>query len=571
MSPVNNVMHYNKNGEWKTYITGLDHVDMLEAVHEVGYNLSNNKLDTAAKEIIGEDYGKTEAGGWKYWKTDYKKFLEYSIRDVEILKRIDDDLGIFSLYCTIQKMTNITNLNDVSFKSSVVDKFILSECHGNMVFPTRRTAEKQKYMGATVLDPKAGLYENVGVVDYASLYPTSIMSFNLSPETFICSDKMCNDRGIDINDVVAKLDERGLKYVDTGFSDELFGGRYLFYAQEERVGLLPRILKKMYAERRRIKAEMKNTDDPILLNALDHHQLTLKIVLNSAYGAFGFNYFRLYKPEVADAITFFARRALDFAIEGLVSYGQTTIYGDTDSVFFEQSSGWKDHHKKWEKWFAIQLNDVFIPQYNNGCVPEYQMMELEYEKDLERIYFGDSKKRYYGIERNTGKKYIKGLNIIRKDAPPFLKVKLNEITEMVVRNKLTLNHILDLRKEIESIPYEQLAITKKFSKRFELYQKTQPQHVKGARFANEILGTSIDHRDMPYLFYIVSHCEGDKKKADRNKAICLLDEHLHFIDERKDLFELDYDTYFQKQVVDQLMEFEHIPYLSKIIKEYKTR
>ena len=175
------------------------------------------------------------------------------------------------------------------------------------------------------------------------------------------------------------------------------------------------------------------------------------------------------------------------------------------------------------------------------------------------------------IERNTGKKYIKGLNIIRKDAPPFLKIKLNEITEMVVRNQLTLDHILDLRKEIESIPYEQLAITKKFSKRFELYQKTQPQHLKGARFANEILGTSIDHRDMPYLFYIVSHCEDDKKKADRNKAICLLDEHLHFIDERKDLFELDYDTYFQKQVIDQLMEFEHIPYIAKIIGEYKGR
>ena len=571
MSPVNNVMHYNKNGEWKTYITGLDHVDMLEAVHEVGYNLSNNKLDTAAKEIIGDDYGKTEEGGWKYWKTDYKKFLEYSIRDVEILKRIDDTLGIFSLYCTIQKMTNITNLNDVSFKSSVVDKFILSECHGDMVFPTRRTAEKQKYMGATVLDPTAGLYENVGVVDYASLYPTSIMSFNLSPETFICSDKLCNDRGIDINDIVAKLDERGIKYVDTGFNHELFGGRYLFYAQEERVGLLPRILKKMYAERRRIKAEMKKTDDPVLLNALDHHQLTLKIVLNSAYGAFGFNYFRLYKPEVADAITFFARRALEFAINGLEEFDQRVIYGDTDSAFFVQSSGWSDHHKKWERWFANELKETFIGKYNNGCTEDYQMMELEYEKDLERIYFGDSKKRYYGIERNTGKKYIKGLNIIRKDAPPFLKVKLNEITEMVVRNQLTLDHILDLRKEIESIPYEQLAITKKFSKRFELYQKNQPQHLKGAKFANEILGTSIDHRDMPYLFYIVSHCEGDKKKADRNKAICLLDEHLHFIDERKDLFELDYDTYFQKQVIDQLMEFEHIPYLAKIIEEYKRR
>jgi DNA polymerase elongation subunit (family B) len=196
-------------------------------------------------------------------------------------------------------------------------------------------------------------------------------------------------------------------------------------------------------------------------------------------------------------------------------------------------------------------------------------MELEYEKDLERIYFGDSKKRYYGIERNTGKKYIRGLNIIRKDSPPFLKEKLNEITELIVTQQFTIQDLISLRYDIEKIPYTELAITKKFSKRFELYDKNQPQHLKAARFANEILGTSIDHKDIPYLFYIVSHCEEDLKPKDRNTAICLLDEHLHFIDERKDLFEIDYETYFKKQVLDQLKEFDQIEYVVNILKEYK--
>lgn len=250
-------------------------------------------------------------------------------------------------------------------------------------------------------------------------------------------------------------------------------------------------------------------------------------------------------------------------------FANNILVHNTDSCFFKQSSGWKEHHKKWEKWFAKALTDEFVTSYNNGCTPEYQMMELEYEKDLEKIYFGDSKKRYYGIERNTNKKYIRGLNIIRKDAPPFLKEKMNEITEKLVREELTLEDITDLRKRIETIPYVELAITKKFSKPFDAYVKNKPQHVKGAKWANEILGTSIDHRDMPYLFYVVSRCEDDLKKADRNKAICLLDEHLHFIDERKDLFEIDYETYFQKQVLDQLKEFNHVEYVMDILAEYK--
>lgn len=218
-------------------------------------------------------------------------------------------------------------------------------------------------------------------------------------------------------------------------------------------------------------------------------------------------------------------------------FANNILVHNTDSCFFRQSSGWSKHHEKWEQWFSNALTEDFVGRYNNGCIPDYQMMELEYEKDLERIYFGDSKKRYYGIERNTGKKYIRGLNIIRADAPPFLKSRMNEITEKLVRRELTLEDIIDLRQKIEEVPYKDLAITKKFSKPFDAYTKNRPQHVKGAKFANEILGTRIDHRDMPYLFYIVSKCEDDKKKIDRNKAICLLDEHLHFIDERKDLLD----------------------------------
>ena len=73
---------------------------------------------------------------------------------------------------------------------------------------------------------------------------------------------------------------------------------------------------------------------------------------------------------------------------------------------------------------------ILSKKYNTGLSDEYQHMDLKFEYDFERIYFGESKKRYYGIIRDTGKKYIKGLNIIRKDTPEFLKKALNKMTEL---------------------------------------------------------------------------------------------------------------------------------------------
>lgn len=566
MSPIGRVTHYSRGYEWKTYIDGIDHIDMMNSIAEVGYNLPNNKLATAAKEILqDEDCEKLTEVTWKDWKDDFAGFMRYGLRDVEILKRIDESLGIFDLFCTVQKITNITQLNEISFKSSVVDKFILSECKDQYVFPTRRTVKKQEYKGATVLDPKPGLYHDLGIVDYASLYPTSVMSFNLSPETFICSQEQVEGMGMTIDQVINELKKKGTKYVDTGYDEDLIGKRYLYYAQSEKVGVLPRILKKMYEERVRIKKEMKGEKDPVHKNALDKHQYALKIILNSAYGAFGFNFFRLYKVEVADSITFFARRALAYAIADLEKCGMPVVYGDTDSCFFLHGGNDVD---TWLNAYNSKLKSSFIPTYNHGSTPEYEMMNLEYEKDFETIYIGDSKKRYYGIERNSRKKYIKGLNIIRKDTPPFLKVRMNEITEKAVTGGLTTQDLWGLRREIENQPLATIGITKAYGQPFSSF-KNKANHVEGAKFANEHLKTKITHKDTPLLFYIVSNCEESLKPKDRHTTICLLPEHLHFIGKRKDVFEIDYTTYFAKQVIEQLKEFEHIEQVKNVLKEYK--
>lgn len=572
LSPAGYAKIYRKGDFWRCYINGLDHIDMMEAVQDLGYNLSNFKLATAAKEILDDpDMEKLTAVTWRDWKDNYKGFLEYSIRDVEILVEIEAALEIFSLYTTLQELANLPGLNYVLMKSTVVDFYILTEYHGKTVFPTRLTRQRKKYMGAMVLDPREpGLHLDVGVVDYASLYPTSVMAFNLSPETFIASAHDVEDAGKTVEQFRQRLADRNVDVVDTGPNDELFGKRYWFLAHNQRTGLLPKVLKKLYLERRRLKAEMKKPNiSKAHKNALDKHQQAIKLVLNSTYGAMGFPWFRLYKPEVADAITYFARQALQYAIDNLDGSGMPVLYGDTDSCFFKENGRSFDEITEWVEEFNQSLANDFIPAFNQGPDPDYSMLELEFEKDMERFYMAKAKKRYYGVERNSGKKYIRGLNIIRKDAPILLKDKLNGLAEHCVNETLTAQHLVDLRKAVEQAPLEEIGITKSFSKRFSEYTKNLPQHLKGAQFANLHLEAGVTHMDNPFMFYIISKCEDDKKPKERTQVICVNDDQLPTLLNHPDLFEFDWDTFFHKQVVEQLEEFDHIPSVKAAIAEYE--
>ena len=244
-----------------------------------------------------------------------------------------------------------------------------------------------------------------------------------------------------------------------------------------------------------------------------------------------------------------------------------------NSEFALQNGKTNDEIETWvDNFNNHELIENFIPKYNNGDmekIKEHLTMEIEYEKDMERIFFSDSKKRYYGIIRKDRSKYIRGMNIIRKDAPAFLKEKLNILSELAVNDMLEVKHLHTLRRLIEIQPLKSIGVVKAFSRRFDKYEKTQPQHLKASKWANEILGTKISHIHNPYMFYVVSKCEEDIKPRERNKAICVLEEDLPMVKAHPELFEIDYNTYFSKQVLEQISEFDSIESVKNVIEEYK--
>ena len=564
--------YIKKRGDyWKFQIKGLDHIDMMEALQDLKYNLPNWKLATAAKVILkDEEFGKLTDTTWKNWIDDYEGFLKYAVRDVEILKEINEKVQVFDLYISMQQIANLETLNLVFFKSMLIDNYMCKEFHNKIIFPTRYTKKRRDYQGAIVIEPtEPGLNENVTVMDYTSLYPTTVMAFNISPETFICSQEQCEKAGMDIEDVVKQLKADNIDYVDTGYSKDLFGRRYLFYGHTHKVGILPQILKKVFVQRVEINRALKAGEIPDdQYEAMHKRQWSYKIIMNSAYGAMGYSLFRMCLFECADSTTYFARQALKFGLVHFNQKGHKPLYADTDSVFIKSNGKDETGMKGMQKEYNDSLYNNFVKKHNTGPVKDYMFLDLKFEYYLDRIYFGDVKKRYYGIVKGSGKKVIRGMNIIRKETPEYLKKRLNDMAELAVTNKLTLDWVLDLRKEVESQPYQKIGMAKGFGKPFNTYTKTMPQHVKAAVWANDILGTELTNLDNPYLFYVKSKIEDDKKLKERHKAICINEDDLHLIDKNKDKFEIDYDTLFYKQCIVPIEEFKQMPYIVELLEKY---
>jgi DNA polymerase-2 len=116
LSPVGNCWLGDKMPQdiyYKIKINGLDSIDMMEVVQSLNYNLQNNKLDTAAGEILGEKYKKLKTSTWRDWEDNFEGFLKYAIRDVEILYLIDKKLKCFEYLIQMQILSGISTLNDI--------------------------------------------------------------------------------------------------------------------------------------------------------------------------------------------------------------------------------------------------------------------------------------------------------------------------------------------------------------------------------------------------------------------------------------------------------------------------
>ncbi len=303
----------------------------------------------------------------------------------------------------------------------------------------------KKYRGAIVLQPPQGVFFNVVVLDFASLYPSVIRNWNLSYETV--NNPYCQ-KYVEAPEVGHRIctDRKGI-------SSQL-------------VGLLRDFRVKVY--KRKVKDRGLSEAERVWYDTV---QAAMKVYINASYGVFGNEGFALYSLPVAESVTAIGRAVLLDTLRKAAELNLHILYGDTDSLFI------------WDPPKESLDEIVKYVQTANG-------LDLEVDKTFRLVLFSGLKKNYVGFE--DGNFVIKGMLAKKSNTPEFIKAETSEVMKILasMRGPEDLEKTLDaLREKVQEIynrlrrkeyTLDQLAIEVMLSKDPSEYKKNTPQHVKAA-------------------------------------------------------------------------------------------
>ncbi|MCX8176935.1 MAG: DNA polymerase II [Candidatus Bathyarchaeota archaeon] len=311
--------------------------------------------------------------------------------------------------------------------------------------PKRAEQPYMPYAGALVLSPKSGIHENIAVLDFASMYPNLMITYNISPDTYIPPDEPAPPEG--------------------AYEAPEVGHRF----RKEPPGFYKEVLTHLLKVREEIRSRMKQyAIGSVEYRMLDAKQKAVKVITNASYGYAGWIGARWYIKPVAEAVTAWGRHTILTAIRMAEENGLRVVYGDTDSIFLE---------------YNPEKVEAFVRE-----IKEKLGLEIKPEKVYMRILFTEAKKRYAGLLPN-GKLDIVGLEVIRGDWAAIAKKVQEKVLEMVLKEqtphsavKFTRQLIHELRQR--KVPFRDLIIWKTLTKQVEEYT-LRAAHVEAAKMLME--------------------------------------------------------------------------------------
>lgn len=238
-------------------LVGISTLDYLEMYRRFAKHAENYKLNTIAHLVLGEkklDY--SQYGSLlNLYKKDFQKFIDYNIKDVDLVDKIDGRMGYINQVLTIAYDAKV-NFSDVFTQVRMWDSIIFNELKKeNIVVPQKeRNNKSEQYAGAYVKDVNPGMYNWVASFDLDALYPHLIAQYNISPETIVdehLPNTFYKDSGYDVGPLLNKE-------IDLNFSKDynfaVAANGHMFTKSKQ--GFLPRILMKMYEDRKSAKKKM---------------------------------------------------------------------------------------------------------------------------------------------------------------------------------------------------------------------------------------------------------------------------------------------------------------------------
>jgi DNA polymerase-2 len=437
---------------------GRQVLDGLALTRSAFIRLDDYKLETAAQTFLGRGKLMTGEGRGREiehaFQHDRQRLVDYNLRDAQLVLEILDARKLVELAVSRSLLTGM-QLDRVGASIASVDFLYLHELRrrGYVAPSVTQDHGYAEVAGGAVLESSPGLFRNILVFDFKSLYPSIVRTFNIDPLTHVPAERRDHE-----TDLIRTP-----------------GGATFRRAP----GILPELVARLWRERDAARAAG---------NGLAAH--AIKILMNSLYGVLAATSCRFFSPEIANAITLTGQYLIHLAADEVRRLGYAVIYGDTDSLFVDAAVADEAEALARAEEIRAAVTAMLVTRLREDFGLESHL-ELEFEKCYRRFFLPEvrsgargSNKRYAGLLGDGDGAAIEfvGLEAVRRDWTPLAKRFQRELLARVFSDRPVEEFIRTFLAELRTGALDDLLSYKKaVRKRLAEYTRTTPAHVKAAR------------------------------------------------------------------------------------------
>ena len=456
-------VRFSRRGRVSTArLKGRVHIDLFNFINNILSPILQTEvltLDSVSAELLGDEKIEMEyeeiLEAWKKRK-DLAKLAEYCLKDSELTYRLAKLLlpQIFELTKIVGQ--NLFDVSRMTYSQLVEWYYTKKAKETNRIIPNQpkfdeiRKRRRVSYIGGYVKEPKGGIHERIAVIDFASLYPTIISSYNISVNTLNCS--CCKGDGYKVPNLP-------------------------HWFCKKKKGFESQIIKDLLLRRWKLKEKLKKLKrDTREYKILEARSYGLKTIANASYGYYAFPASKWYSKECAESITAIGRKSIKEILKMAKEAGFDPIYADTDSAFIKMGE------KKKEDVLDF-LDEV------NEKLPGIMRVDLEafYQRGIfipRGAAPGTAKKRYALIDEEGNLK-IRGLEKVRRDWSRLAKRTQEKVLKLVLGKKDVKGAVSYVRKIVQDlrkleVSLKDLVIYEQITKPLSEYKAMSP-HLMAAK------------------------------------------------------------------------------------------
>lgn len=517
--------------EWRTsqqagrsgfvHIAGRVVVDGIEALKTATYQFDSFSLESVAQQLLGrgklsEDVDNRLAHIEADFKHNKVRLAAYNREDCQLVLDIFAHTKLLDFLILRSKLTGLELDRPGGSVAAFINLYLPKLHRAGYVAPNRPDDGGLASPGGYVMNSRPGLYQQVLVLDFKSLYPSIIRTFKIDPYGLIV----------------------GLQAPENAID----GFRGAYFSRDQH--FLPDIITSLWQQRDQAKQQQDQA-----------RSQAIKILMNSFYGVLGSGGCPFYDTRLASSITLRGHQIMQQTAAWIEDAGYQVIYGDTDSTFVWLEASYS-HQQAME--IGEQLANSINQQWQQKLADDWQLechLEIQFESYFSQFIMPTirgseqgSKKRYVGeryYEQQgsvTTELVFKGLESVRSDWTPLAKTFQRELVKRVFARQDVAEYVRTVLAALTAGELDaELVYRKRLRQKLSQYVKNVPPQVKAARLAdehNQRLGKPLRYQHKGSISYVIT--------LDGPQAV----EYLHS--------RLDYQHYIDKQlkpVADSILHF----------------